>query len=152
MAIRRCMTSSRNRAAPSSLLLHASIKAPSPALTRACASIYARGNTTFGTAKKWYQRKPADAGPGPSGVRPPLTSIKGGRFNRHRSLTFIETAQRLGRTLPGPGLYNPQDAGIYAVPGGHFNLSNPQTHWELIERDGATYLPPLFHSRHREPQ
>jgi len=46
--------------------------------------------------------------------------------------------------LPGPGLYNPQDAGIYAVPGGRFNLSCPKTHWELIERDGATYLSPPF--------
>lgn len=150
-ATRRCTTSSRNRAALSTLALQASLRVPGACLTRACACASARGKTTFGTDKKWYQRKPTEAGPGPAGVRPPQTRIKGGRFNRHRSLTFIEQAQRLGGTLPGPGLYNPQDAGIYAVPGGRFNVSKPMTHWQLIEKDGATSLclpfPQLSHSR-----
>ena len=48
------------------------------------------GKTTFGTAKKWYQRKtdPNQCTPGPGGVRPPLTKIKGGRFNRHHSFSY----------------------------------------------------------------
>jgi hypothetical protein len=50
---------------------------------------------------------------------------------------FIELAEREGRKLPGPGLYNPQNAGIYAVPGGRFNVSRPKTHWDLIERHGT---------------
>ena len=97
------------------------------------------GTTTFGTDKKWYQRRAADTGPGPGAVRPPPVRVKGGRFNRHRSLTFIEVAQRLGKQLPGPGLYNTQNAG-FEIKGGHFNMANPKTHWQLIERHCALSL------------
>jgi hypothetical protein len=93
------------------------------------------GRTTFGTDKKWYQRKGGDNGPGPGGVRPALTRIKGGRFNRHRSPHFIEVAQNLGKTLPGPGLYNPQVGTVDQIRGGRFNISKPKTEWQLIERE-----------------
>lgn len=92
------------------------------------------GRTTFGTEKKWYQRRqPGDGGAGPQSA-PQSRKIAGGRFNRHRSMSFIDLVERDGRKTPGPALYNPQDAGIFKVSGGRFNMSRPKTHWQLIEK------------------
>jgi hypothetical protein len=49
-------------------------------------------------------------------------------------MSFIDLVERDGRKTPGPALYNPQDAGIFKVSGGRFNMSRPKTHWQLIEK------------------
>ena len=58
---------------------------------------------------------------------------------------FVETAVRLAKSVPGPGMYSPQDAGMFKVPGGRFNMSRPKTHWQIIEREGtcSTFFPPF---------